>query len=114
MRYVSHATSLRIIRLALAFPHRAVIWGALREGYECVVIFSFMQFMMIYLGGAKKLHRILTAERTHHVGPMKVCFSQWTGAHFVRMTLRGVLQYVERDFARMCSSFCAKVVQEGV
>eukprot|EP00937_MAST-01D_sp_MAST-1D-sp2_P002131 g2131.t1 len=90
--------------LALRWVQQAHILQLMREVYEAFVIFSFMQFVLCYLGGPRELAETLEAEahapedsywrsNTNHLVPC-CCLGQWSGSRFVRRSLLGVLQYV--------------------
>jgi hypothetical protein len=86
---------------------RWVRWGVLlqlvREVYEAVVVFSFVQFMLTYLGGPLELAAHLGANAEANAGAAKAetghlapccCLRPWSGSRFVRRCLVGCLQYV--------------------
>ena len=38
-------------------PSNAITWALIRDGYECVVLFSFLQYCLTYLGGPENIAR---------------------------------------------------------
>ena len=38
-------------------PGNAIVWALIRDCYECVVLFSFLQYCLTYLGGPEPLAR---------------------------------------------------------
>ncbi len=42
-------------------PANAITWALIRDCYECVVLFSFLQYCLTYLGGPEQLARCATA-----------------------------------------------------
>ncbi len=71
---------------------------SLRELYESLVIHSFLNFLIYYLGEEEELNRKLSSKDAHlghHYFPFNYCCSNWTmGRSFLRWCKVGVLQYV--------------------
>lgn len=44
-------------------PSNAIIWAMIRDMYECVVLASFLQYCLTYLGGPENLARYLMAKQ---------------------------------------------------
>jgi len=83
--------------LGLYAKNYTMYWDVLRECYEALVIYSFYQFLVTYLGGKEKLVSTLRESETrmHHLFPFRCCFKEWElGEEFVYLTKIGILQYV--------------------
>ena len=67
-----------------------------RDVYESVVIWSFFQFCLVYLGGSVVLNEQLTRrEQVGHTWPFHLCVRAWSMDHrFLFHTRLGVTQYV--------------------
>lgn len=77
----------------------AVLLDGFREVYEAVAIFSFMQFVLTYVGGARALAQKQVEERgaesIPHLWPVSLCLSARTaGPRYVGKTVSGVFVYV--------------------
>lgn len=85
--------------LGLRFKDATMYFDVLRECYEAFVIFSFYQFLVIYLGGEDHLLITILAQKPQqkHVFPF-CCKKPWTmggpNDTFLLNTKIGVLQYV--------------------
>eukprot|EP01067_Filipodium_phascolosomae_P007289 Filipodium_phascolosomae@DN5790_c0_g1_i1.p1 len=77
----------------------------IRDLYEAVVVISFLQLLMAYLGGPIRLAYEMSLDfkedpesithRTQHMPPLHLCMRRWVpGPDFVHKTLSGVHQYV--------------------
>lgn len=44
-------------------PSNAILWAMIRDTYECVVLFSFLQYCLTYLGGPVNIARYLVAKQ---------------------------------------------------
>jgi hypothetical protein len=44
-------------------PSNAIVWALVRDAYECVVLFSFLQYCLTYLGGPENIARYLIARQ---------------------------------------------------
>lgn len=73
----------------------------LRKGYESVVVLSFAELLLAWLGGPEALAERLEPERCKHLPPLSLVLPSWAPApRFLRRLLLGVLQ----------NAFCSMVV----
>jgi len=86
--------------LGLFLKQYALYWTVLRETYESLVVYSFYQFLVGYLGSRETLVEILDArhkekqDQQKHLFPFN-CLPPWQfGESFVHNTKLGILQYV--------------------
>jgi len=49
--------------LGLHNPSNALIYAMIRDCYECVVLFSFLQYCLTYLGGPENIARYMLAKQ---------------------------------------------------
>lgn len=94
--------------LGLRFIEASFAFTCMRELYEALVIFTFMQFLLAYLGGPASLARKLAKKGdVKHLAPM--CHLQpWTaGPVFLRNTMFGALQYVPVMVLTTCVAIVA-------
>jgi hypothetical protein len=82
--------------MGLTHKEYSVIWEMMRNFYEALVIFSFIQVLLTFLQGPIEL--ALTLKRTEapvaHIFPFTFLKPWDMGAEFVRKTVIGTLQYV--------------------
>lgn len=80
----------------LRYPEYALYFDVLRDMYEALVLYSFFQFIVCYLGGEEQLAILLSRKvPQEHVFPFNFCLRSWIMGHdFVRMNKIGTLQYV--------------------
>lgn len=77
----------------------AYLLNAIRELYEAVVLISFVQFVMAFLGdeerpGPVTLAKKLSVDRAEHISYLRKCLPPMApGADFVAQSLFGILQY---------------------
>lgn len=86
----------------------------LRRGYECIVLFAFLQFLVFQLGGIATLSGNLRDEQCRHLPPVRWLFYElsWTPPQrFVRRTLTGVLLYVPVSLFLALFGFLAWCIQ---
>jgi hypothetical protein len=81
--------------LGLMLHEYSEIFEFMRALYESLVIFSFVQYLLEYLGGTVELGNITAGcPECEHIFPMKCVAKRWDmGPIFVYNTVRGVLQY---------------------
>ena len=81
--------------LGLMFHDESEIFEFMRAMYESLVIFSFVQYLLEYLGGTVEVGNITAGlQQLEHIFPMKCVAKRWDmGPIFVYKTVRGVLQY---------------------
>ncbi|CEM15624.1 unnamed protein product [Vitrella brassicaformis CCMP3155] len=95
------------------------VFTVIRELYEAFVLFSFLQFMLAYLGGPQNLARLLKEEGnpTTHFIPFRWFLRDWhMGGEFLAMCFRGVLQYIPISILTTIVSLVAwsfRVYKEG-
>lgn len=81
------------------------VLALLRKGYECVVVLSFVELLLAWLGGPEVLAERLQSDCCRHLPPLSFVLPSWAPApRFVRRTLIGVLQNA------LCSSVAIAVV----
>ena len=87
--------------LGLMYRHYVVYLDVVRDFYESYVIWSFLQFCLVYLGGSVILNEQLgRREQIQHTWPLnawpfRLCVGPWAMEHeFLFHTRLGVLQYV--------------------
>lgn len=82
--------------LGLRFNDACIYLDVLREVYEALVIYSFYQFLVFYLGGEDYLGVVMARkEPTHHLLGFQHCVNTWQmGPRFLHNTKVGALQYV--------------------
>jgi len=82
--------------LGLRFIEASFFFTVLRELYEALVLFTFMQFLLAYLGGPGSLSRKLEkrAVVVAHLAPLCKMTPWQPGPHFLRHAMFGTLQYV--------------------
>lgn len=95
----------------LRWPHWSLYFDVARDCYESMVIYSFFQFCLHYLGGAAVLNETLSNRPAiPHSWPInKCCGAHWHMQHrFLFQTRIGVMQYVVLKFALALITFiCA-------
>eukprot|EP00455_Lapot_gusevi_P006049 TRINITY_DN12587_c0_g1_i13.p1 TRINITY_DN12587_c0_g1~~TRINITY_DN12587_c0_g1_i13.p1 ORF type:complete len:341 (+),score=13.31 TRINITY_DN12587_c0_g1_i13:79-1101(+) len=98
--------------LGLRFADSAMYFDILRECYEALVIYSFYQFLVTYLGGEDELAVILSKKDVQpHVCPVQYCCKPWPmGRIFIYHTKVGTLQYVIVKPAMALTSFILQAV----
>jgi len=86
--------------LGLFLKQYALYWTVLRETYESLVVYSFYQFLVGYIGNREKLVTVLddrykmNKDQQKHLFPFN-CLPPWQlGESFVHKTKLGILQYV--------------------
>ena len=52
-------------------PTNAITWALIRDAYECVVLFSFLQYCLTYLGGPVNIARYLVAKQHSEAATLK-------------------------------------------
>jgi len=81
------------------------VLALLRKGYECLVVLSFVELLLAWLGGPEVLSEQLQTQCCRHLPPLSLVLPSWApGPRFVRRTLLGVLQNV------LCSSVAVPIV----
>jgi hypothetical protein len=85
-------------------------WDVGRECYEALVIYSFYQFLEVYLLGWDNLGEILSKKSEHvghHVFPFNLCLRPYNVANgeFRYKTRVGILQYVPIKLCTAISTF---------
>ena len=87
--------------LGLSYREYVVYLDVVRDFYESYVIWSFLQFCLVYLGGSVILNEQLSRrEQIQHTWPLnawpfRLCVGPWAMEHeFLFHTRLGVLQYV--------------------
>ena len=64
--------------LALVYRKWSVIFTVFRECYEAFVVFSFVQYLLAFLGGTLKAAEILRHRpQQHHIGPPRCVLPMW-------------------------------------
>ena len=82
--------------LGLRFIEASFFFTVLRELYEALVLFTFMQFLLAYLGGPGSLSRKLEKRDVpvQHLPPLCKMAPWKPGPQFLRKAMFGALQYV--------------------
>ena len=87
--------------LGFMYRNYVVYLDVVRDFYESYVIWSFLQFCLVYLGGSVILNEQLSRrQQIQHawpvnVWPLRLCVGPWAMEHeFLFHTRLGVLQYV--------------------
>lgn len=104
---------------SLRYLSVSIYMSTLREWYEAYVIFSFLSFLIAYMGGEEELVRKLATKaqsRARHIAPF-CCFRDWRmGREFLVKIKVGTLQYVVAKFVTSVITFAcqsADVYDEG-